>query len=156
MDQSGDNENAGFNMVNKKPLPGTERVTISSVLACLLEIMRKIRCRGRTRTSTRRLAVAQCLWWSTPVALIAQSGITLRLSRDPHPRDKRACLPKIPSLHNLWLFKELNWSKIKGKAQLVRRFQRIFLKLSKLFKYLRIILIISKNHNQNGSQIEPW
>jgi Lrp/AsnC family transcriptional regulator for asnA, asnC and gidA len=93
------------------------------------------------------------LWWSTPVALIAQNGITQRLSRDPHPRDKRACLPKIPSLHNLELFKELNQSNIKEKCRLVRRFQRIFLKLSKIFKYLQIHIIFSKTTANMGAKL---
>jgi hypothetical protein len=85
------------------------------------------------------------LWWSTPVVLIAQNGITLRLSRDPHPRDKRACLPKVPSLHNLESFKELKQSNIKEKIELLREFQRIFLKVLKIFKYLREYVDLFKN-----------
>ena len=39
------------------------------------------------------------LRWSTTVFLA--KGIMLCLSYDPHPRDKRACLPKISSLHKI-------------------------------------------------------
>ena len=58
------------------------------------------------------------LWWSTPVFLA--KGITLRLSHDPHPRDKRACLPKISSLHSIW--KEL----FVGIRELERELQILF------------------------------
>jgi hypothetical protein len=37
------------------------------------------------------------LWWSTPVFLA--KGITLRLSHNPHPRDRRACLPNFITPH---------------------------------------------------------
>jgi hypothetical protein len=50
----------------------------------------------------------------------------LRLSCDPHPRDERACLPKISSPHSieqesaviklLLVFKELDKTKIKEMA----------------------------------------
>jgi hypothetical protein len=60
-------------------------------------------CRGRGRTFTRQLAVAQSSVVD-PGRIIRQrgrNGSILRLSCDPHPRDKRACLPKISSPHNI-------------------------------------------------------
>ena len=59
-------------------------------------------CRGRSRTSTRTLASAhRCrianppLEWSTLVGPAAvRTGVMQSLSVYPHPRDKRACLPR--------------------------------------------------------------
>jgi len=59
-------------------------------------------CRGRARTFTRQLAIAQSFSgrpWS--LRYYYQNGSMLCLSCDPHPRDKRACLPKISSPHNI-------------------------------------------------------
>jgi hypothetical protein len=57
----------------------------------------------------------------------------LRLSCDPHPRDERACLPKISSPHSIttrisdkWTnscFKELDRTKIKKMAFLFQIFE---------------------------------
>ena len=61
-------------------------------------------CRGRDRTSTRQLAVAQSSVVDPGRPDFHRNGSMLCLSCDPHPRDKRACLPKISSPHN---FKDL-------------------------------------------------
>jgi len=55
-------------------------------------------CRGRDRTSRRQLAITQSSVVDPGRLLL--SGSMLRLSRYPHPRDKRACLPNISSPHN--------------------------------------------------------
>jgi len=59
----------------KNPFRDRNGLSISSVLACLLEIMRKIRCRGRTRTSTGQLAKAQSFsgqpWSALPMVTSA-------------------------------------------------------------------------------------
>ncbi|MDB5193373.1 MAG: hypothetical protein JWQ96_2936 [Segetibacter sp.] len=58
-------------------------------------------CRGRARTSTRQLAIAQSSVVDPGRRVLLPNGSTLRLSCDPHPRDKRACLPKISSPHSV-------------------------------------------------------
>ena len=59
-------------------------------------------CRGRDRTSTRQLAVAQSSVVDPGRFLhYCKNGSILSLSCYPHPRDKGACLPKISSPHNL-------------------------------------------------------
>jgi hypothetical protein len=55
-------------------------------------------CRGRDRTSRRQLAITQSSVVDPGRLLL--SGSMLRLSRYPHPRDKRARLPNISSPHN--------------------------------------------------------
>jgi hypothetical protein len=55
-------------------------------------------CRGRGRTSRRQLAITQSSVVDPGRLLL--SGSMLRLSRYPHPRDKRARLPNISSPHN--------------------------------------------------------
>lgn len=49
-------------------------------------------CRGRGRTSMRQLAITQSSVVDPGRLLL--SGSMLRLSRDPHLRDKEACLPR--------------------------------------------------------------
>ena len=49
-------------------------------------------CRGRARTSMRQLAITQSSVVDPGRLLLG--GSMLRLSRDPHLRDKEACLPK--------------------------------------------------------------
>jgi len=66
-------------------------------------------CRGRDRTSTRQLAIAQSLSTVRQISVVdpgrlLRDGSTLRLSCYPHPRDKRACLPKFhhPTVVKNW------------------------------------------------------
>ena len=62
-------------------------------------------CRGRDRTFTRQLAVTQSFGGRPRSLLCCQkSGSMLRLSCDPHPRDKRACLPKSFITPQYWHF----------------------------------------------------
>lgn len=58
-------------------------------------------CRGRIRTSTGQLARKQDQWSTLvgPSAFWRNLGSIFRLSCAPHPRDKRACLPKVSSPH---------------------------------------------------------
>jgi hypothetical protein len=49
-------------------------------------------CRGRVRTSMRQLAITQSSVVDPGRLLLSDS--MLRLSRDPHLRDKEACLPR--------------------------------------------------------------
>ena len=56
-------------------------------------------CRGRARTSKGQLAITQSSVVDPGRLLL--DGSMLRLSRDPHLRDKEACLPKISSPHSI-------------------------------------------------------
>jgi hypothetical protein len=62
-------------------------------------------CRGRARTSMRQLAITQ----SSVVdpGHLFLDGSMLRLSRDPHLRDKEACIPKF---HHPTVFKNIHLS----------------------------------------------
>ena len=70
-------------------------------------------CRGRGRTSTEQLVVTQS-WVVDPgrVGIATSPGSMLYLSCDLHPRDKRACLPKISSPHNEVLFWKANLNEL--------------------------------------------
>ena len=59
-------------------------------------------CRGRGRTSKGQLAITQSSVVDPGRLLL--DGSMLRLSRDPHLRDKEACLPKISSPHSIKIF----------------------------------------------------
>jgi len=67
--------------------------------------MKKHGCRGRVRTSTEQLAKKQSLVVNpgrlNPDLHRDYVGSTFRLSCDLHPRDERACLPKISSPHSI-------------------------------------------------------
>ena len=56
-------------------------------------------CRGRDRTSKGQLAITQSSVVDPGRLLL--DGSMLRLSRDPHLRDKEACLPKVSSPHSI-------------------------------------------------------
>ena len=58
-------------------------------------------CRGRDRTSTGQLVVAQSSVVDPGRSDFHRNGSMLYLSCYPHPRDKRACLPKISSPHSI-------------------------------------------------------
>jgi len=91
---------SGYRWVTKSPLREgaykNSSATIVCLLACRKMYMRKIRCRGRTRTSTGQLAAVQTVVVNPgrSPALRREIGSMLRLSCYPHPRDKGACLPK--------------------------------------------------------------
>jgi hypothetical protein len=94
-------------------------------------------CRGRIRTSTRQLAAVQCCG-GQPQSLRFQNGIMLRLSCFPHPRDKRACLPKFH--HSTVFLKELNTAILKNIPILCGFFKINFEK----FENIQIFVIYSR------------
>ena len=69
-------------------------------------------CKGRIRTYTRQLAGKQ------GARAGGQPQSTFRLSRYPHPRDKRVCLP-VSSPHNIVIFKKKN--RCKGRIRTYKR-----------------------------------
>jgi hypothetical protein len=79
-------------LINKK----TVNISINNILTVIYS------CRGRDRTSTRQLAIAQSSVVDPGRPDFHRNGSTLRLSCYPHPRDKRACLPKF---HHPTIFK---------------------------------------------------
>ncbi len=89
-------------------------------------------CRGRDRTSTEQLVVAQSSVVDPGRHALQRNGSMLYLSCYLHPRDERACLPKISSLHSM-LFKEQLQCKSRVITVFIANFRMIILKLLIIF-----------------------
>ena len=107
--------------------PSLKRKTCIPMQAIDIQVVlithtRKKSCRGRDRTSTGPLAAAQNLSgqpWSTH-RFWRRIGSMQCLSGAPHPRDKRACLPKISSPHSVKNKSRWQWAVGKRQSEISR------------------------------------